>query len=264
MRSLFILAVFCVSGCGVAIPISRNESKLALISIGDSKEHVHSLIGHPDVTRAGSIESGGIRTMEQYELFKKSTPWLNAFLGPVFFTVPWWWPSYFEWQPGNVKRTYWLTYEDKSLVQYGMEGDWRADTTADHNNFIAAQKQLNEASLKDKKDLDECLIKAKNSKDKLVCIEISKMNKEGIDRRWQHNVRLNNQIQQEVRDEEIAADDRENVRRERVNQSLLLTPQYQPVYQNRVQQTDQHGQTHCFPGAYGSVSCYTNSNQETR
>jgi hypothetical protein len=135
VRKLFVGACITISlgvqGCGIFGPMTRSETKLNHISIGDQRKDVLSSIGNPNVVRgSGHLPDGHVIQVDEYRLFSKYAGLYDALLGPFVLTLPWWMP-FAGW------NDYWLQYVDGKLDHWGRAGDWQPNITGD---FTIRQK----------------------------------------------------------------------------------------------------------------------------
>lgn len=123
---ILLLGLCSQLGCGIAVPLTHNKEKLSQLELLMTQQQIRTLISDPDEVR-GSLKNvdGDIVTVWQYDLYKKSSGWVNLGLGIFpFFTLTWWTPTL-----GNYNRpdSYWLYFVGDKLAQWGRAGDWQPD-----------------------------------------------------------------------------------------------------------------------------------------
>jgi hypothetical protein len=123
---LFFMGAILLQGCGVFVPATKSESKLAYLNIGQDKAHVLDQIGTPDVVRGSrKLEDGRTLEVAEYRLYESGQWAEDMLLGPLLLTIPWW------VAPTRHSQIYWLQYIDGKLERWGHAGDWQPDVTGD-------------------------------------------------------------------------------------------------------------------------------------
>ena len=124
-----LLTAMMLSGCGVVIPIKRSESKLAMVSLGETRSEVIAKMGRPSMKSAETKDDKKM-LIDEYSLYPKRVPYINAIIGPIMLTLPWWLPF------PDQSNEYYFTYVDDVLVK------WDRQIKADSPTvFIPSQQQ---------------------------------------------------------------------------------------------------------------------------
>lgn len=123
-HSLMVLCLMLfVTGCGVVMPLVRNENKLTTLSLGQDRQDVLRGLGNPDSVRGATIlENGSKVQVDEYQLYSTSASAFNAVLGVFSLTISWWSP------PPGQGHIYWVQYNDGKLNRWGRAGDWNVPT----------------------------------------------------------------------------------------------------------------------------------------
>lgn len=117
-----LLAVIVLPGCGIVTPMTRQESKLSKLQIGETRSDVVKKMGTPDHSRATGSEQ-----VDEYRLFKPGTSVVNAILGIPFLTITWWTP----WLGDKFFDSYSIQYVDGKVNHWGRSDEGQQKFTAD-------------------------------------------------------------------------------------------------------------------------------------
>ncbi len=131
------VALFGICGCGIVIPMTRSENKLSRLSLGESREKVIDQIGDPATVRgARTLDNGKALQVDEYELYPKGQPFVQAAWGIPMATLTWWLPL------PRDRREYWIQYVDGKLERWGRAGDWQPDINI-NSDVTIHQKPIN-------------------------------------------------------------------------------------------------------------------------
>ena len=92
-RMLMAGLLMLMSGCGIAIPLKRNESKLTRLNLDADRSYIIKTIGLPTASRGSKKqEDGSILQIDEYWLYARNAAMWGIMLGIFTGTVSWWLP----------------------------------------------------------------------------------------------------------------------------------------------------------------------------
>ena len=118
-----LLFVSGLIGCGVFIPMTKQQSKLTQLEIGMTKKDTWKLLGKPEMMETSPIELGADRyEICEYFLYRKGAGPMQAFTGLISLTLAWWIPQHwFGYDEGTVEGSAYELYYVNSKLKYWMK-----------------------------------------------------------------------------------------------------------------------------------------------
>jgi len=123
LKSLWLVPLFLVQGCGVSVPLSHGVDKLDGLSKGMDREQVVARIGKPDPgdPQQAKLPDGRASQVDSYRLYGRHDALQDMLLCPI--TI------YFCFAPNSWHvRPYWLQYLDGKLARWGKAGGWNPNS----------------------------------------------------------------------------------------------------------------------------------------